>query len=141
MKTSARNQFPGTVSALNKGAVNAEVVLKLDDKSEIVAIITNESVANLGLAVGKPAYALIKASSVILMTDASARTSARNKLCGTVSKCREGAVNGEVVIALDGGKEIVSIITNESIRGLGLKAGIPVCALIKASGIILAVTE
>ncbi len=66
MKTSARNQFLGTVSAITKGAVNSEVVVKLDDKTEIVAVVTNESVAGLGLQVGKPAYALIKASSVIL---------------------------------------------------------------------------
>ena len=139
MKTSARNQFLGTVCALKKGAVNSEVVLKLGDRTELVAIITNESVAHLGLQVGQPAHALIKASNVILMADAATRTSARNQLCGTVSKCREGAVNGEVVVGLEGGKEIVAVITNESIRGLGLKPGVPACALIKASGIVLAV--
>lgn len=141
MKTSARNQFLGTIAALKKGAVNTEVVLTLDDKTDMVAIITNESVASLGLQVGKPAYALIKASNVILMTDPSTGTSARNKLCGTVARCREGAVNGEVVVALAGGKEIVSVITNESIRGLALKPGVPACALVKASVIILAVTD
>jgi molybdate transport system regulatory protein len=139
MKTSARNQFLGTICALKKGAVNSEVVLRLDDSTELVAVITNESVAHLGLRIGQPAHALIKASSVILMSDPDALTSARNKLCGTVARCREGAVNGEVVVGLESGKEIVAVITNESIRGLGLKPGMPACALIKASGIILAI--
>jgi molybdate transport system regulatory protein len=56
-----------------------------------------------------------------------------------VSRCVEGAVNGEVVIDLPGGKSVAAIVTNESIQSLGLKVGVRACALIKASHIILAV--
>ncbi len=45
-----------------------------------------------------------------------------------------------MVIELDGGKSVAAIITNESIKSLGLKEGVRACALIKASHIILAVT-
>ena len=142
MKTSARNQFQGRVTHLQTGAVNSEVILTLPGGDELVAIVTNESVRNLGLTLGSEAYALIKASWVILTSaDDTLRTSARNRLCGTVVRCEEGAVNGEVVIELAGGKSIAAIITNESIRSLGLRVGVAACALVKASHIILAVSE
>jgi len=66
MKLSARNQLKGKVKKITDGAVNSEVVLELPGGQEVVAIITKESAKNLGLSVGKPAYAIIKASSVML---------------------------------------------------------------------------
>ncbi len=141
MKTSARNEFLGQVKTVKRGAVNAEVVLDIGNNIALVAIITNESVDNLGLAPGVEAYALIKAPWVIVTSAASPiRTSARNTLCGIVTRCQIGAVNGEVVIELDSGKSIAAIITNESIENLQLKEGVRACALIKASHIILAVS-
>jgi molybdate transport system regulatory protein len=68
------------------------------------------------------------------------QTSARNRLCGTVVRCQEGAVNGEVILELAGGKTVAAIVTNDSIDALGLKVGVRACALIKASHIILAVS-
>ncbi len=68
LKTSARNHLRGTVSRLVKGAVNTEVSLQTDGGLTVNAIITNESVASLGLDVGLPASAIIKASHVILAT-------------------------------------------------------------------------
>jgi molybdate transport system regulatory protein len=56
-----------------------------------------------------------------------------------VVRCQEGAVNAEVVIELPGGKTVAAIITNESVKTLGLKEGMRASALIKASHIILAV--
>jgi molybdate transport system regulatory protein len=52
---------------------------------------------------------------------------------------REGAVNGEVIIDLPGGKSVAAIVINESIHSLGLAVDVRPCALIKASHIILAV--
>ncbi|VVQ38296.1 hypothetical protein PS943_05743 [Pseudomonas fluorescens] len=60
MKASARNVFKGTISQLQPGAVNAEVSLKLSSGNQLVAVVTMESVKNLGLAVGKEAVALVK---------------------------------------------------------------------------------
>lgn len=140
MKTSARNQFVGTVKSIRIGAVNAEVILDIGGGSSLAAIITNKSVEHLGLAVGTEAYALIKAPWVIVTTSDDFKTSARNELRGTVVQCTEGAVNGEVIIELPGGKTVAAIVTNDSIKSLGLKEGVKACALIKASHIILAVT-
>lgn len=64
IRTSARNVFEGKVKKVTLGAVNAEVILDLGGQ-DLTAIITNESVKNLGLAEGQ-AGALIKASHVIL---------------------------------------------------------------------------
>lgn len=142
MKSSARNQFPGKVTRIVKGAVNGEVELDIGDGMRIVAIITNESIEDLNLKKGCEAYSLIKASSPILVLEEDgARTSARNRLCGTVVSCIEGAVNGEVGLELPGGKRLTAIITNDSVKNLGLKEGMKVCALIKASNVIIAVTD
>jgi molybdate transport system regulatory protein len=142
MKSSARNQFLGKVTKLSKGAVNGEVVIDIGHGMEIVAIITNESIEDLGLKKGREAYALIKASSPILVLEEDkARTSARNHLCGEVVSCIEGAVNGEVGLKLAGDRRLTAIITNDSIRNLGIREGVRLCALVKASTVIVAVTD
>ncbi|MBU1427154.1 MAG: TOBE domain-containing protein [Gammaproteobacteria bacterium] len=139
MKTSARNQFLGTVKSIKLGAINAEVVLEIGGGDMLAAVITNESVNHLGLKIGSEAYALIKAPWVIVTTSDGFKTSARNELHGTVVRCQEGAVNGEVIIELSGGKSVAAIVTNDSIKSLGLKEGVKAAALIKASHVILAV--
>ncbi|WP_413165084.1 TOBE domain-containing protein [Capilliphycus salinus ALCB114379] len=69
MKISARNSLKGTVKAVHEGAVNTEVVLEVAPGVEVVSIITKESAASLGISEGKEAYAVIKASNVILAVD------------------------------------------------------------------------
>jgi molybdate transport system regulatory protein len=70
MRFSARNQLSGTVSELNRGMVNSDVHIRLPGDAEVQAVITNDAVAELALAVGKPASALFKASHVILAVPA-----------------------------------------------------------------------
>lgn len=139
MKTSARNQYLGTVKSIKAGAINAEVVLDIGGGDVLAAVITNESVEHLGLKQGTEAYAMIKAPWVIVTTSDGFKTSARNELRGTVVRCQEGAVNGEVIIELAGGKSVAAVVTNDSIASLGLKVGVKATALIKASHVILAV--
>jgi len=69
MKFSARNQVVGTIKAINVGAVNSEVVLEVAEGVEMVSIITNSSVESLELKVGQQAYAVIKASNVMIAVD------------------------------------------------------------------------
>jgi molybdate transport system regulatory protein len=68
MKLSARNRMDGTVRRLTPGAVNTEVVLECRGSNSIAAIITNAAAKELKLAIGAPACAIFKASSVILAT-------------------------------------------------------------------------
>ncbi len=69
MKLSARNILKGKVVKIVPGAVNAEVTLQLPGGEQIVSIITNGSIESLGLKVGRDAYAVIKASSVMIAVD------------------------------------------------------------------------
>jgi molybdopterin-binding protein len=67
------------------------------------------------------------------------KVSARNVLQGTVKSIIEGMVNAEVVVELPGGQEIVSVITKSSAQRLGLKVGKEVCAIVKATSVMLGV--
>jgi molybdopterin-binding protein len=69
MKLSARNVIKGRVVAVTPGAVNVEVVIEIAPGVEVVSIITKSSADRLDLAVGKDAYAVVKASSVMIAVD------------------------------------------------------------------------
>jgi molybdopterin-binding protein len=69
MKLSARNVIKGTVKKVTHGAVNSEVVIELPGGVELVSIITKTSAESLGLAPGKEAYAVVKASNVMIAVD------------------------------------------------------------------------
>lgn len=140
MRISARNILAGEVTGVQKGAVNAEVTIALKTGDIVTAVITNSSVESLGLRPGTAAYAVIKASEVMIGKGLeTARLSARNILPGTISGIREGAVNSEVVVKLPGGAEIAASITRESVAVLELKAGDKVSAVIKASHVLIGV--
>jgi len=142
MKTSARNQLWGRVIRVVAGSVNDEVELEIRGGDRIVAVITHESVEQLGLKPGADAVALIKASWVILGVDdeaAALKLSARNQLRGTVGALTPGAVNTEVRIDLRGGNTLAAVVTNTSAQSLALQPGTAVTALFKASSVILGV--
>lgn len=142
MLTSSRNQFKGTVKSIKKGAVNDEILIKLPGGAELTAIITETSTETLGLKEGTEVIALVKASWVILAADLKGiKLSARNQLRGKVKAVMTGAVNSEVVVDLDGGDELVAVVTCESERKLGLVPGKEVTALIKAPHIIVGAAE
>jgi molybdopterin-binding protein len=69
MKISARNQFKGTIRKITKGPVNAEVVLDIGNGVFLTAMITAHSVENLNLKEGQQAYAVVKASEVMVAVD------------------------------------------------------------------------
>jgi len=139
MKTSARNNYQGTVATVIQGAVNSEIVLSLQGGTQLVAVITNDSVKSLELAAGKAASALVKASAVIIATDLKdAKISARNVFTGTICKLVEGPVNTEVDIDANG-TIISAVVTSGSAKNLGLNVGGTASAIIKASNVIIAV--
>jgi molybdopterin-binding protein len=69
MRLSARNVLKGKIKKVIVGAVNSEIVLELSPGVEITSIITKESAEGLQLAAGKEAYAVIKASNVMIAVD------------------------------------------------------------------------
>ena len=66
MKLSARNQLKGKIVEVKKGATTAHVRIDIGNGNVVTASITNESADELGLAPGKTAYAIIKASNVMV---------------------------------------------------------------------------
>lgn len=140
MKTSARNTYHGVISAVTNGPINCEVTLKISDATSLTVVITNKSTQSLGLAPGREAFALIKASTPILMADCvGSRTSARNRICGEVASVDKGSVSADVVLDIGEGKTLSAIVTHDSIETMNVKPGDRLCALIKASQIILGV--
>lgn len=137
MRTSARNQFVCTVSGLREGQIDYEVYLRLDRAHELVAVITRDSVEQLGIEIGMEVVALVKASAVLLLTDEGLRTSARNHLWGTVTRVLDGPVNAEVSLDLGAGKTVTAVVTRESVASLGLEERQRACALFKSSSVIL----
>jgi molybdopterin-binding protein len=69
VKLSARNVLPATVKTVKPGAVDSEVIVELAPGIEVVAIITKASAEKLGLRSGAKAYAIIKASNVMIGVD------------------------------------------------------------------------
>ena len=139
MKTTARNQFAGTVSAVEFGPVSAQVEIRLASGIEITAIMTSAAAQRLKLTPGQEALALVKASAVVLVTDfAGWQLSARNQLDGAVSRIERGAVSSLVVLTLPGGASITASVTNEGVESLGLKVGTAATAVFKASAVMVA---
>jgi len=139
MKVSARNQLHGTVTKVIKGMVSTEVDLMLDGGDTVAAVITNKGAENIGIKEGSKAYAIIKATSVILSKGSADDISARNNLCGIVKTMIEGQVNTEIDIKLPGGSVITAILTKEGAQKMQLAEGSSICAIFKASNVILGV--
>jgi molybdate transport system regulatory protein len=69
LRTSARNTLAGTVIAREDGPVGSEITLELQVGKTLTATLTRESADALDLTIGTPAFALVKASNVILAVD------------------------------------------------------------------------
>lgn len=137
MKTSARNHITGKVVEIKKGAVNAEVVLEIGSGSKITSVITNEGFDELSIKEGDEISAIIKASWVILATEAPKKISARNCIEGVVASIKDGAINAEVTLDIAGGSKITAVVTEDAIADMELKLGSKAFAIVKASSVIL----
>ena len=137
MQISARNQIAGIVELISNGTVNAEVYIKLKSGYTMISVITNTAVNNLDLKLGDEVVAIFKSSTVLITTDITLNISARNKFQGSVDSIHQGEINSELIIDIGNGDKIASIITSNSIEGLGIKEGMQVSAIIKASDVML----
>lgn len=138
MKTSARNSFIGAVTAIREGMILSEVVMKTASGLEVVSVITNESLGKLGIAEGVTLLATIKAPHVIIVKEPDEqKTSMRNRFHGVIARINEGQVAAEVVVALPDGTEVCALVTDVSVKSLGLKVGDGVWAMFKAFAVVL----
>lgn len=140
MKTTARNQFAGTIAAVTHGPVTTQVGVAIGGGQELVATMTSAAAARLKLEPGVEAIALVKSSAIVLVTDfAGYRLSARNQLAGTVSRIERGAVTSLVVLTLPGGAHLTASVTNEAVDALPLTIGASATGVFKAYSVMLAV--
>ncbi len=139
IRASARNQFSGTLTAVEIGPATAQASLCLAGGQEITATMTSSAARELQAEVGKEAIAMISASAVTLVTDfAGYRLSARNQLAGTVSQIERGQVSSLVYLTLPGGTAITASSSNEALDALELAVGQPATAVFKAYAVMLA---
>jgi molybdate transport system regulatory protein len=138
IKTSATNQLFGTISAIQTGAVNAEVLVELKGGEQIVAILTLTELKRLELCIGNDVVLLINDPEIIVITDPGNRAlSARNCLRGTVIRVQYDGVDSEIVINLPSGDSLVATISQVSALALGLIPGISAYAVFKSNAVIL----
>jgi len=139
LRTSARNQFVGTVSKVASGPVDAQVFVRLSEDCELEAQITADSVKRLDLSPGREVIALVKAPAVFLVTGKDERTTDTNYLDGVVSRISKGPVNSEVVVdvSLSRVRHVTAVIATEAATSLGLRVGSQVTAGFQASSVIL----
>jgi len=142
MKTSARNQFAGPITAIKEGVVDTEVTLQIGPNLLLTAIITRTSAENIGLVPGRDVLAFVKAPSILLMTGEDGQISARNRFTGTIASISEGPVNSEVTLTLPGEQHVLTaVVTEQSVKRLGLAVGQPLTAVFKASSVFLAAMD
>ena len=137
MKLSARNQLKGTISHVVEGAVNAIVTVDVDGVS-VSSTISMNAVKELGLKAGKKAYAIVKATSVMIAKDKNC-ISARNQLKGKITNVVDGAVNAIVHVQLDGGQEMAATISMNAVKELGLNVDQEVYAVVKSTSVMIGV--
>jgi molybdate transport system regulatory protein len=120
--------------------ISAEVALEVAKETTLYAVVTRESVRELGLFPGREAVALIKAPFVLIArADDTPRTSARNQISGTLLRREPGGINTELTLDIGGGKTLTAVITSQSADALGLEVGDGARALFDAAHVILAV--
>ena len=138
MKLSARNQLPGTVTKITDGAVNGIVTLDVNG-TPVTATISLAAIRELGLEVGKKAYAVIKATEVMVGLGEHLTLSARNQFPGKVMSVERGAVNSIVRMSVLGGLTVSATISNMAVEELGLAEGKEALAVIKATSVMVGI--
>jgi len=137
-KTSARNAFYGKIETLRKGDIQTWVEISTPGGYRISAVITNHSLERLGLKQGGLVAAEVKAPWVTIHRSADdLESSADNVLGGTVERIVRGKVTSEVVARIADGTEICSIVTEQSLKKLGLRPADRVWVAFNAFTVVL----
>jgi molybdate transport system regulatory protein len=140
MKTTARNQFAGTISEVLQGPATTQVTLDIGGGLTVTASITTAAAQRIKAKKGAEALALVKSSEVVLVSDfAGYQLSARNQMPGTIARIHQGATTSLLGLTLAGGATITASVTNDAVDALGLKVGQAATAVFKASAVMLAV--
>lgn len=137
-KTSARNAFFGKVDKIRKGDVQSVVEIVSVGGYRVRGIITNHSLAQLGLKRGALVMAEVKAPWVMLYAgDEEPKSTAENIFRGTVRRIAGGKITTEVVVQIPDGTELCSIITEESKKRLDIRENDTLWVAFNAFAVVL----
>ena len=121
-KTSARNSFFGKINTIHKGEIQTLVEVVSVSGNSITSIITNGSLARLGLKPGMLITAEVKAPWIQLCKNESApRCSADNIFQGTVCRIVNNSATAEIVVRLPDDTELCAIITEKTREQMGIE--------------------
>jgi len=137
-KTSARNMFFGKICAIRKGDIQSSVEVLTIGEYIITTVITNDSLDRLCLKPGLLVTAEVKAPWVMLQNTVNEpKSSAENRLRGTVINIREGEITTEYVIRISDGTWLCAVTTRETRKRLGIKENDTVWAIFNSFAVIL----
>jgi len=137
-RTSARNTFFGKISVIQKGDIQTKVELVTIGGYPVTTVITNDSLARLGLKAGTLLTAEVKAPMVVLQKGGKEpKCSAENMFQGIIEKIIKGKVTTEYVVRIADGTQLCSLVTSESGRRLELRANDPVWAIFNSFSVVL----
>jgi molybdate transport system regulatory protein len=137
-RTSARNSFFGKISAIRRGDIQTQVELGTIGGHRVTTVITNDSLARLGLQPGMLISAEVKAPWVWLQKgEPEPACSAENKFQGIVKRLIIGRVTTEYVVNLADGTELCSVVSSAGRRRLALHEGDPVWVMFNSFAVVL----
>jgi molybdate transport system regulatory protein len=137
-KTSARNSLFGKINRNKKGDIQAQVELVTLGGGRVTTVITNDSLARLGLKVGKLITAEVKAPWVVLQKGgAEPECSAENRFKGTIARITRGRVTTEYVVQIADGMQLCSLVSSDISRRLNLQPNEPVWAFFNCFAVVL----
>lgn len=137
MKSSARNQLTGVITAVSE----QYITLKCGEHT-VYAAVSPLAAERLRPHNGANAVAMIKAPALMLLSDTEKATlSVDNCLSGTVSRIEQGAVNHVVSLDLGNDQTLSALITLHSSESLDIQAGQQISAVFAAEQVVVAVLD
>jgi molybdate transport system regulatory protein len=137
-KTSARNSFSGKIRVITRGDIQSGVLITTTDGFTVSTVITNGSLASLGLREGLAIRAEVKAPWVVLTRgNCEPLTTAENRFEGVVSRVTKGKINTEYVVRISDETELCAVVFTAGERRLSINAGDRIWALFSCFAVVL----
>ncbi len=135
LTTSARNQLPSTLQAIDTNGLHSTLTLALSGSDVLRSTITAKSVVNMGLTVGCDTYAIIKSSDITIVSALPSSDTNDNVLTGTVEMLETSGDKIEIALRLTGGTLLIALEKQDALQNL--QVGIPAYAIISPLHIII----
>jgi len=138
IKTSARNQFFGTVINVSPKGINSLIEIETEKGDKIKSVVTNESVDVLSISKGNQIYMIFKANWVELISDIN-NVEDYNLFTGIVSEIIKGDYNSEVIVKTKNNSSIVAVCKNNLLKEFKIKLNKGIIVGVKYKNIIVGV--